>query len=461
MSTVCGLQHDDVRVGERAKGVLDDRGLEAEGSRHVGGAWRGAAAFDRAVDREPNRVGHRIGRAGSCRSCSSQHPDGRQRVDLRALDHPADLHELLRPVRHGEDAGPVGERRHAALGVEPRLEQAGAHLERRRIAGHLRRPRPTARARARPSAGVDDDRPSWISRTSRSTPCDRAESSIASRFCFSRSKSSAGSVRRSMVKRHCGRHDVEVRSGVDAAANEHDRALSCIELALDVEEPRQQRHRALDRVRALVLQPDVGGAAAHGHLERQRAAVAVPDDAAGRLRQEHADRIGRQQAAAASAPVPNSPPVSSSGTNSSSSRPRRDAGCPAAPSRPRTASTTSPLFMSELPRPNSVSPSIRGTNCPASNAGTTSKWPWKHSVGPDSPTHARMAARGASAGEGMSIRSNGQSAFGERRFEERDARRVAGRRRVLRRNRDQLGQKCASSRHVRHRSRGARRRQLS
>ena len=61
-----------------------------------------------------------------------------------------------------------------------------------------------------------------------------------------------------------------------------------------VEEPRQQRHRALDRVRALVLQPDVGGAAAHGDLERQRAAVAVPDDAAGRLRQEHADRIGRR-----------------------------------------------------------------------------------------------------------------------------------------------------------------------
>src|SRR5206468_8512482 len=65
---------------------------------------------------------------------SGQHPYSGERVDFRAFDHPADLHEFLRAVRYGEDARAVGERGHAAVRVKTDLEKSRTCFERRRLA---------------------------------------------------------------------------------------------------------------------------------------------------------------------------------------------------------------------------------------------------------------------------------------------------------------------------------------
>ena len=70
--------------------------------------------------------------------------------------------------------------------------------------------------------------------------------------------------------------------------------------------------------------------------------------------------------------IPSAPPVSSSGTSSSSSRPRSATPASRSALAANSMATSPPFMPSELPRPKTVSPSTRGTNCPADMAGTTS-----------------------------------------------------------------------------------------
>src|SRR5215469_7131567 len=67
-----------------------------------------------------------------------QHLCGRKCVDQRTLRNVADGHELVRPMRHGQQSWPVGESGNAASSIESRFQQAWAHLEAGFSPGHVR-----------------------------------------------------------------------------------------------------------------------------------------------------------------------------------------------------------------------------------------------------------------------------------------------------------------------------------
>ena len=63
-------------------------------------------------------------------------------------------------------------------------------------------------------------------------------------------------------------------------------------------------HRVLERVPPLVQEPDMRLAAVHGDSHADRAAVRVPDDAAGGFRGQHADAVRARRLVAARKPEP-------------------------------------------------------------------------------------------------------------------------------------------------------------
>mgnify|MGYP003694674801 CR=1 FL=1 len=189
-----------------------------------------------------------------------------------------------------------------------------------------------------------------------------------------------------------------------------------------------------------MLQRHVSRAPAHGDLEGDAPPVPVPDHAACRLRQEHPD--GHRPAARRrppARPCRAPPPVSSSGTKSSSSRPRSVARH-AAP-WPRTTSRRARSSCRELPRPKSVSPSIRGTRTvlpprPARRRSGRGN----RATGPASPKpRANRGARRLGRRRDVDAARDGKPSCVERRLEERDAWRVAGGRRILGRDGDERG----------------------
>src|SRR5262245_28873665 len=74
----------------------------------------------------------------AARNLLPQHLCRRKRVDQRALGDVADGNELVRPMRYGQQAWSVSERRNAASSIESRFEQAWAHLEDGFFTGYTR-----------------------------------------------------------------------------------------------------------------------------------------------------------------------------------------------------------------------------------------------------------------------------------------------------------------------------------
>ena len=139
-------------------------------------------------------------------------------------------------------------------------------------------------------------------------------------------------------------------------------------------QPLQTGHDAngiLERVSSLMEQPDMGLAPVHGHSHRERPPVRVPDDAARGFRREHPDAVRAQALRRRQKSGPRRPPVSSSGTNTSPTR-------PSSGTRNRFSATAAysmearPPFMSAAPRPKSVRPFRIGVHCPGVVTGTTS-----------------------------------------------------------------------------------------
>ena len=127
-------------------------------------------------------------------------------------------------------------------------------------------------------------------------------------------------------------HDVEVAAGLDAPADQHQRAARLGGCQVEARPPPahppgqglERLHdpdRVVERVAALVHQADVRLPSVDRDPQRDRPAARVPHDPARGLGGQHADAVLAQAADPREVPDPRRPPVSSSGTKTRPTRP--------------------------------------------------------------------------------------------------------------------------------------------